>query len=352
MILFDGMAPVAAIALVCITLIAMAVTYAMYRHGRILDEANARSSHVGQIPKAGGLAIVIGFILAIAVATWHEPNRALLTSMPWLVTIAAALIIAFISFIDDIKELSAKLRLLIHIAMTLLVVLSGVHIDELSWFNEEPVPISPMFGILVTLVWIIGLTNAVNFMDGIDGLVAASTIVAALAFALINVSVGNDLLAFFSLTIAAATLGFLYYNWSPAKIFMGDVGSAFLGFWFACMALLAANSASVTIDFWVMPLLLFHLIFDTSLTLIRRAMRGENILNAHREHLYQLLVRTGLSHRQVTGIAIGFCLLQAGAAMYMLSLPVALRIWVFLPFIMLQSVYAYWVLTRAKTQQL
>jgi UDP-N-acetylmuramyl pentapeptide phosphotransferase/UDP-N-acetylglucosamine-1-phosphate transferase len=151
---------------------------------------------------------------------------------------------------------------------------------------------------IVAVLWVVGLTNAYNFMDGIDGISGAQAIVAGVAFALAAAKGGLTGTAVCAIAIAAANAGFLIHNWSPARVFMGDVGSAFLGFSFAVMALeIAAWSPSAA---FAAALSLWPFILDTSLTFLRRAFRGENVFQSHRSHLYQRLVIAGWSHARVT----------------------------------------------------
>lgn len=339
--------------LTVITALSACVTHYMSCRMQIWDVANERSSHRGKTPKSGGLAIIFGFFVALGCAYFlpdyfTSPTSAQNKTLPWFAVILATFGIALISFLDDLREVSAKLRLATHFVLALMVVLSGLQLTEMSFLADETIVLAPLWAIVLALIWIVGLTNAVNFMDGIDGLIAVTAVIAAAGFSYINVISGNLFIAYLSAAIAASSLGFLYFNWAPAKIFMGDIGSAFLGFMFACLALIAAKFAKTPVDFWVMPLLLFHLIFDVTITLIRRAKQNKNLLQAHREHLYQLLVQTGLSHAHVSSIALAFVITQFGGALLLLQMPNQMRLLVFIPFLLIQSGYAFWVLKRAQ----
>jgi len=154
----------------------------------------------------------------------------------------------------------------------------------------------------LTLLWAFGLTNAYNFIDGLDGLAAGTAVIAAAFLAYISFQQGSHFIYLASLTLAAAALGFLIFNLPVAKIFMGDVGSTFLGLVFAVMAVIAARYDHSHTSLFVVPLLLLHFIFDTTFTFLRRLFAGEQVFMAHRTHLYQLLNRMGLSHGKVTAI--------------------------------------------------
>jgi UDP-N-acetylmuramyl pentapeptide phosphotransferase/UDP-N-acetylglucosamine-1-phosphate transferase len=154
-------------------------------------------------------------------------------------------------------------------------------------------------------VWIVGLTNAYNFMDGIDGLAAGQAVIAAVAMAWLSQVWGADQVALAMAILAGSVLGFLSHNWPPAKIFMGDVGSAFLGFSFAGWAVLSSNTPSNKLPFVAWAVLLAPFLFDTGITLISRIVRGQRWYAAHREHFYQRLIRRGWSHLAVTSLYLG-----------------------------------------------
>jgi UDP-GlcNAc:undecaprenyl-phosphate GlcNAc-1-phosphate transferase len=149
-------------------------------------------------------------------------------------------------------------------------------------------------------------------------------------------------------TIIAGSVGFLVYNAPPAKIFMGDVGSAFLGFVFATLAIIAARYDESHTSFLVMPMLLFHFLFDTLFTFVRRVISGKNPLKAHRSHLYQIRVRSGNTHLEVTLMLACMAFLQGLGAMWMVNIPGNERLFVFIPFLVLQVVYARLTLKRAR----
>jgi UDP-N-acetylmuramyl pentapeptide phosphotransferase/UDP-N-acetylglucosamine-1-phosphate transferase len=151
-------------------------------------------------------------------------------------------------------------------------------------------------------LWIVWLTNAYNFMDGIDGIAATQTITAGIAWFLLGYKFDIPVASFFGLILAVTNAGFLLHNWSPAKIFMGDVGSAFLGFTFAFLPLSACKESTQNSKYFCLIglLFVFPFIFDTIFTISRRLMNGEKVWRAHRSHLYQRLVIRGYSHQFVT----------------------------------------------------
>jgi UDP-GlcNAc:undecaprenyl-phosphate GlcNAc-1-phosphate transferase len=194
----------------------------------------------------------------------------------------------------------------------------------------------------------LGLTNIFNFMDGLDGLAAGTAlVVAALMVMLTEGGVpGPSGTIYFVLSVS--TLGFLIFNFPRAQIFLGDVGSQFLGFVFAAVAVLAADYDPARVPILVMPLLFFHFIFDTFFTFCRRFLARENVTQAHKSHLYQLLNQAGQSHARVSTIHFAIALAQGGGAYFMLQLPAIHQWGVFLPYLVFEVFYALFVLRTAR----
>ena len=324
----------------------MLVTWGMLKFVRILDHPNQRSSHRNAIPKSGGISIVVTFMIGMAFIVGFAEND-LIQQKYTVGFIISAILIAVISFVDDVWEKSALFKLVTHVIAVSVVLSTGIVIDTLSlpWEDEMSLGI---VGYIVSFVWILGLTNAYNFMDGIDGLVASTALIAGLFFMVISYYEGSSFVYITGYTIIAGSVGFLVYNAPPAKIFMGDVGSAFLGFVFATLAIIAARYDESHTSFLVMPMLLFHFLFDTLFTFIRRVISGKNPLKAHRSHLYQIRVRSGNTHLEVTLMLACMAFLQGLGAMWMVNIPGNERLFVFIPFLVLQVVYARLTLKRAR----
>jgi UDP-N-acetylmuramyl pentapeptide phosphotransferase/UDP-N-acetylglucosamine-1-phosphate transferase len=264
------------------------------RRDHILDIPNARSSHSEPTPSGGGLVIItvaIGALLLLGLF------GILIWSGPLLAYIAGAGIVGTISFLDDIRNLSYRSRILIQSIAAILIIVSGIYLSSLSLPVVGNINVS-WLGIPLTFVFIIGLTNAYNFMDGIDGLAGLQAVIASFFLLFLAWLVNAELLSVTGLLIGASTLGFLVHNWSPAKIFMGDIGSTFLGFSFAVLILMLNDQD--TQFFFLGVLALWPFIFDTTYTFLRRLMRGENVFEAHRSHLYQKLVDQGYSQSSTT----------------------------------------------------
>ncbi|MDD5676891.1 MAG: glycosyltransferase family 4 protein [Kiritimatiellae bacterium] len=270
---------------------------------RMLDVPNERSSHTRPTPRGGGLAIVVVVLVVAWIVTLNNPA---FSQRAMAALTLGALLIAGVSWRDDMRPVPFWVRLLVHglgacVAMTGIGIIRKIAIPfgmdlPLGWL-----------GFPLTLVWIVGLTNAYNFMDGIDGIAGGQAVVAGAGWAILGWIGGQPMVGIMGLLIAAASIGFLGHNWPPARIFMGDVGSAFLGFSFAALTILASQSDPIFVLAGIA--LIWPFIFDTVFTFFRRLYRGEKVWVAHRSHLYQRLVISGLSHGQVSGLYIGLATL-------------------------------------------
>jgi len=264
----------------------------------LLDVPNERSSHTTPTPRGGGLIIVFVSLSAYVIYNIMTGRN---FSGSYLL---GALIIAFVSWLDDLFTVSFVWRFLIHSLAAVLIV------SATGYFTEIYIPFGGsfnlrIFGSILTFVWIVWLTNAFNFMDGIDGLAGIQTVTAGIGWLLIGKVLGFDGASVLGGVLAFSGLGFLLQNWYPAKVFMGDVGSAFLGFSFAVLPLLANNERTES-NFVsaLLPLTAISLVwlffFDTVLTFFRRVLNGDKFWQAHRGHIYQKMVISGYTHRFVS----------------------------------------------------
>ncbi len=265
--------------------------YALYRS--MVDIPNVRSSHTTPTPRGGGLAVALTFILgllylSVSRAVSFETTMALL---------GGGGLVAAVGFVDDHKHVSAKWRLLIHFiaAAWALLWIGGFPTLNLAG-NYLHFPISGYVFGTVFLVW---LLNLYNFMDGIDGIAGTEALFVVLAAGLLEFSktyVTNELTI--CAVLGAACLGFLIWNWPPASIFMGDVGSGFLGFVLGTVALISAHSGVLSLWTWLILLAVFWV--DATFTLLRRFLRGDRWYQAHCCHAYQNASRLYRSHQRVT----------------------------------------------------
>ena len=272
----------------------------------LLDHPNERSSHVIPTPRGGGLAIVI---LVLGVGLWSVIEAGLYRG---LIYIVGGVIIAWLGWRDDIHSLSPRVR------FTVQGIVAAISIYGLGYFKAVTVPMFGEFqlgaiGILITFLWIIGLTNAYNFMDGIDGMAGGVALSAGIGWMWLASNMHNAFAFWVALAITASSLGFLGHNWSPAKIFMGDVASTFLGYSFAVLPLVSSDKSG---DALVLgTLLMWTFIMDASVTFFQRLIRRENVVAAHRSHLYQRLVIAGYKHETISSLYIVLTLL-AGVFSY------------------------------------
>jgi UDP-N-acetylmuramyl pentapeptide phosphotransferase/UDP-N-acetylglucosamine-1-phosphate transferase len=262
---------------------------------QILDRPNERSLHTAPTPRGGGLAIVFSIL---AVGTWFVIQAGVNQRAIYLLCGA---VIAWLGWWDDVYSLSPRLRFVTQ------GIVAAISIWGLGYFKVVTIPMFGevhlgVVGIGITLLWIIGLTNAYNFMDGINGMAGGIALSAGIGWMWLASDIDNPFVFWVALALTAGSLGFLGHNWSPAKIFMGDVGSTFLGYSFAVLPLISADQGGDAL--LLGTLLMWTIIMDAGITFIQRMLRRENVFAPHRSHLYQRLVRAGSRHETVSSLYI------------------------------------------------
>jgi len=275
-----------------------------------LDVPNVRSLHNAPVPRGGGLIVILIVDVVCLVLAVIHPDAVF--SPLWIALLVTG--IGVIGWLDDIKSLSVLLRLLLQIsgALILLAVIDlpqWVHVGGVEFsLNHKSVVVnfSVCLFLVIGVVW---MTNLFNFMDGVDGLAVVQSVVAALTLAMWFGYKGSESLMLLNVCLAGAVIGFGFLNWSPAKIFLGDVGSLALGCYFALMAVIGCTYYGISIDAFVLLYGLFF--FDASVTLLRRAITGQRWWEAHASHYYQRLHRLGYNHSQVAWMSVVVCLLLA-----------------------------------------
>lgn len=271
----------------------------------LLDRPNARSAHTRVTPRGGGLVVLAASAVALGIAgPWASLSRT------QTAVLAGALAMGLIGLADDRLRLSVAPKLLLQIAIAIAVVwAAGAPLDRLPLPPPLDVELGA-WGAALAVVWLVAVVNFYNFLDGIDGLAVAQGLVTAAGIALAG---WDPLASAAAAALAGACLGFLYFNWSPARVFLGDSGSALLGFAFAALPLTAGAADRPRAVLFV-SLSLWLFLADATWTIGRRLALGQNVLAAHREHVYQRLVDSGLSHSEVAlGVALGSALLTAAA---------------------------------------
>ena len=286
-----------------------AVWYLIEKRSRlqIVDVPNDRSLHSVPMPRTGGIGILAGLaagILWIAITENSTPV------LPWI-TFALA-IAAGVSLADDRWGLRARYRLAAHLIAAAIVAFGArLLIGEIPFPNGTALPLAEA-GAVVTVIFIAWMANTFNFMDGIDGIASTMAIFGFAAIAYLAWTGGDRLIACLSAVAVPAVFGFLLFNFPPARIFMGDSGSISLGFLSATLAI--AGVSRGVFDIWV-PLIIYSpFLADTTVTLLRRAIARKPVWQAHREHFYQRLVLSGLTHRQTLFVEIVLMTAMAGAA--------------------------------------
>jgi UDP-GlcNAc:undecaprenyl-phosphate/decaprenyl-phosphate GlcNAc-1-phosphate transferase len=253
------------------------------------DKPNKRKVHSRIMPRLGGLAIFLSFIIGIIIlkpaGEFHLP------------IIIGSIIIILTGMLDDVKEISPKVKLFGQIVAAGVVVIYGNLQVE---FINLPFGGVIDFGYLsipLTMIWIIGITNAINLIDGLDGLAGGVSTIALLTIAGMSFVMGNAYVTAMALIVAASTIGFLYFNFHPAKIFMGDTGALFLGYIISVLSLLGYKN--VTFISLVIPIIILGVpISDTFFAIIRRLVNKQPLSAADKSHLHHCLLKAGFSHRQ------------------------------------------------------
>lgn len=272
-------------------LVSAAIVWLM-THAGVLDRPDARKAHSRPIPKGGGVGVVAAFLLGMALL-YRYAGFARIADPYFRGVILASAAIALVAFLDDLRDWPFIVKLVAQIGAALLAVASGLAVWSVNIPGWGPVPLG-WFGAMATVAWILFTTNAVNFMDGLNGLVAGTCLVACIGLAVIAATHGGWFAYAASLLLAAGLAGFLPFNFPRARIFLGDVGSQFCGFVLAVLGVAAARFESVDLSALLMPMLLSGLLFDAAFTLARRFLSGETVTQAHRGHLYQVAHRSGV----------------------------------------------------------
>ena len=255
---------------------------------------NERSVHTEPRPLLGGLALFISFIV-VYMAYELIVNPA--TEYIFVGILLGCFIITFVGVIDDKYKLSPKTKLIGQFLATMPIIGTGLSLESIYIpFLDVQVHFG-MWSVPITIIWVIGISNAINFIDGLDGLCSGVVAISAFSYFIVSLALGNVLVSAISIILFGSLIGFLKYNFFPAKIFMGDTGSLFLGFLMASLSLLELKQVAVTS--FVFPFLILGIpISDTFYALLRRKLSGEPLSKADKLHLHHCLLNYGLTQRQ------------------------------------------------------
>ncbi|MDX5323682.1 MAG: undecaprenyl/decaprenyl-phosphate alpha-N-acetylglucosaminyl 1-phosphate transferase [Exiguobacterium sp.] len=289
------------IAMLVSFVMAMLITPLVRRFAYLIgavDHPNARKVHVRTMPRIGGLAIFIAFLIGYALLLpASRYNDAILIG---------AVVIVLTGLIDDRFQLSARVKLMGQMIATVVVLNSGMRIEMINLPFDQQLYLGS-WGIPVTVLWLIGITNAINLIDGLDGLAAGVSSIALGTIALLAIIQGNVYLTMMALLLLASTLGFLVHNFYPAKIFMGDTGALFLGYMLAVFSLIGFKN--VTMFSLVVPVLLLGLpISDTIFAIVRRLVQGRPPMSPDKSHMHHQLIDMGFTTRQAVLLMYGMTL--------------------------------------------
>jgi UDP-GlcNAc:undecaprenyl-phosphate/decaprenyl-phosphate GlcNAc-1-phosphate transferase len=288
------------------------------------DEVNSRKIHTGNIPRLGGIGIFWSFAVTMALAIVFVPNCAVGLGKNWWLLIApviAILVIHFIGLADDFQSLRARFKFMLQIGAAILVVACGFY------FKRVYLPIPPYDidlgwgGRVLTVIWIVGITNAINLIDGMDGLSSGISIIAAATFGTMYLLQGELFPATIAFALVGALIGFLCFNFPPAKIFMGDSGSTFLGFVLALLTVFDGNGDGYSeVGLLSAITVLIIPVFDTFAAMIRRRRNGISFLVPDRLHLHHKMLNLGLGVRSILAIVYAVCILLGATAISTLYL--------------------------------
>ena len=274
---------------------------------KLYDEPEGRKIHSEPVPRLGGIAVAIAFAIPIlALTLWdNDISTALFSERGLLISLlcGGGLILA-VGIHDDLKGARALTKLIGQTTAAMVVYHAGVQIDVIGIPFVGPVALGA-WGFPLTIFWIVLVTNAINLIDGLDGLAGGVAVLAGATLFIMSVVEGNVVAALLLCSMVGATLGFLRFNWNPASIFLGDTGSLFLGFILALLSTHGSQKSYTLFSIVAAFVALALPIFDLSMAVIRRYMVGKPVFSADQYHVHHMLLRKGLSQRQTAVILLG-----------------------------------------------
>jgi len=301
-----------------------------------IDYPKSRGLHKEPMPRMGGIAIVLGFMITILILS---PFVDEFNSLQFKGFLLGGVIIVLLGMLDDIYDLTPKFKFVVQIVVALIVVSTGTKIDVIMWPGWQYIK---SFSAPITLCWIIVLINAVNLIDGVDGLAAGVTSIAALCLMILCIISGSEIAVVLTATLAGSCLGFLPRNFSPAEIYMGDTGATFLGYVLAVSSCIGVYKSYAILSIVISVLAMALPILDTLFAMIRRAVQGKPIMMADRGHLHHRLIDSGYTHKQAVVILYGLSTISAVIAVLIAIQDIRATIVVFVSFlILLLMLYVY-----------
>ena len=290
------------------------------KRAHLFDGADARKVHTGQIPRIGGLAIFASVVTALGTVAYFGRGVDFGTRGTGLwIVLAGAAAVFLVGLWDDLRSLRASTKLVLQVAIAVGVFAAGLQVTSLALPFVGVIHFGPVVSLAFTLVWLVGITNAFNLIDGLDGLAGGAAMFALTTMFVVGSINGRPGAALVTIIVAGATLGFLVYNFNPASIFLGDSGSLFLGFMLAGLGLLSSQKSQTIVAVAIPVVSLGLPVLDTLLAIVRRFLRGQPIFMADRGHIHHRLLSLGHSPRQVALLLYGACALLALGGMLLVN---------------------------------
>ena len=298
-----------------------------------IDKPDARKVHHGLIPRLGGLAIFIGYMVSILYSLPHDQH--------FLGLCLGTIILVLVGIWDDVKQIEPKTKLMGQIIAAAVLVAYGIRVDfvSLPWGGMLHLH---YWAVPLTIFWIVGFTNIVNLIDGLDGLAAGISFISCLAIFAFCVHMGQTALAINTLALAGAIGGFLRYNFNPARIFMGDTGSMLLGFTMAAISVMGAVKTTAVVALAVPAIVLGLPILDTLFAIIRRRISGRPVFKPDKSHMHHRLLAQGLTQKQVVLLMYAVTALLGGISVVVAEV----NVWLGLVLVLLIIIVAIVVARR------
>lgn len=313
---------------------------------RMMDTPDGRKAHDRPTPKGGGVGIVAAFMVGI-VGLYFFAAFARLADTYFLGVIGAAIAIAGVALADDRYDWPFTVKLSAQIAAACVAIATGLFLWDVRVPYVGIVEVG-WAGVALTLVWVVFATNAMNFIDGLNGLASGVTLIACGFLSWIALHQGSWFAYAMAGIMAAGIMGFLPFNFPRARIFMGDVGSQFCGFMLAQLAVVASRFDDVELSFLLVPMMLAGVLYDVTFTLVRRAAQGKPVTQPHRGHLYQIAHRSGVSPVAITLVHWAFAVIGGVASLLFTALPPAAKPFVPLLVVLPQVGWTAFVIRRAR----
>ncbi|MCC5877936.1 MAG: undecaprenyl/decaprenyl-phosphate alpha-N-acetylglucosaminyl 1-phosphate transferase [Candidatus Sumerlaeia bacterium] len=305
-----------------VSLVAVRLSMGLSHRLGILDKPDPRKSHRGAIPYLGGLGMLLAVLVGLSASALLFPTLVILRQTEMAVILLGAIVIFTVGLWDDVRPIRAVLKLALQIGVGAMMWWLGLRLEALTLITDDTERLGQFLSFSVTVGWYVALMNSINLVDGLDGLAGGICCLGALSLVGVGLMVGysHDVLLGTVLAVitAGATMGYLFFNWHPARTFMGDGGSLLLGFLLATSSLVASSKTPTLIALMV-PLVALSLpLFETTFSFLRRAIRGSHPFKPDRRHLHHRLLVIGLDQRRVV-IFLLFMTAFLGASAIMLA---------------------------------